>query len=64
MMALPMNTVERLDLLDEMLGELDRVIDGQDQAITAMVEAPGVTEEQVGNFTEAERIRALYRPGD
>ena len=26
--------------------------------------ATAAIEEQVGNFTEAERIRALYRPGD
>lgn len=44
---------ERLELLDEMLGELDRVIEGQDTSVTAMVEAPGVTEEQVGDFFAA-----------
>jgi tetratricopeptide (TPR) repeat protein len=46
-------TIERLELLDEMLGELDRVIEGQDRTMTAMVEAPGVTEEQVGDFFAA-----------
>jgi hypothetical protein len=62
-------THKKLDLLDDMLADLDRAIHGAEQPMAAMVDSPGVSVDQVGNFFAAADV--FYRaapwrqvPGD
>jgi len=50
---------DRLDMLDEMLADLDRAINGPDQPMAAMIDSPGMSAEQVGEFFTAADV--FYR---